>query len=268
MGGEEEDIMAKSLIALALCIFGFFNTLRMIAGCDVCAYLELFGEQLEVWGAALFLLAGILIATGLIRILKFLMFAWIAGHIYLIVIYYFTFEYICSDCLLLFVTEIILLIMLFKYPLENTSLKQGVVKFTGLLAVCAIITGLFLIAPEKNNNIIMTSSNQSIKKDNKDGNIITVFNVQGNEVKLDLSGKHALFFAWWCPQCTKALAKNSDLILVSTCFEKNADNERETLKKLDELGIKTDKLYFMPNDPPVRFVPAIYPKITIFERLR
>lgn len=49
------------------------------------------------------------------------------------------------------------------------------------------------------------------------------------------------------------------MVLVSTFFEPEEDNVKRSKEKLRELNITTEKLYYLPDNPPVESVPQIYP---------
>lgn len=266
------------LAASILCLYSMYRS-AALAGCSVCKRVVLLNIPLELWGAALFGMAALLFALNIKVVLRPFLMLWLASHLALLGYQGVFNRYYCSDCLVLAGIEGLLLILSF---LPGEWVKQG--RFwAGLSAASLILVLLTLPLPVQRENVpdrlpgpeewfqdalraagtkksadpAVVAGAGGTEKGSAPKRGLKVLDRDGREVTLD-QAEPVLFFAWWCPHCPEALSKNRDMVLVSTYFRDGEDNVKKTEEKLKSLGISTGRCYYLPRDPPVGEVPAIY----------
>ncbi|MEG6512416.1 hypothetical protein V6C32_10880 [Desulforamulus ruminis] len=190
-----------------------------------------------------------LFALGKTRFLRWMLFVVCSIHLGLLLIH----RPDCPTCVAILLLEVALLLLAFRIKIERSLQKAA----TAMLIF--IVIGIFFAYQAEWFMVNPPSLGaKKIVATNKDErNEVEVWDQSGNKVKIP---GPVLFFAWWCPECEGALLENRDMVLVSTFFEPGKDNIKKSEQKLRLLGVSTDRLYFLPENPPVDSVPTIYPE--------
>jgi hypothetical protein len=259
-----------------LCLYGMYRS-AALAGCSACKKVVLLNIPLELWGVALFGMAALLFAINIKVVLRLFLMLWLAPHLALLGYQGVFNSYYCSDCLVLAGIEGLLLLLSF---LPGEWVKQR--RFWAGLSAASLVLVLMTLPVHRENlpdrppgpeehprdSLRAAVTGKSVdpavvagaggtEKDTVPKRGLKVLDRDGREVTLD-PAEPVLFFAWWCPHCPEALIKNRDMVLVSTYFRDGEDNVKKTEEKLKGLDISTGRCYYLPRDPPVGEVPAIY----------
>ncbi|MBE3582142.1 MAG: hypothetical protein IMW96_11025 [Thermoanaerobacteraceae bacterium] len=109
-------------------------------------------------------------------------------------------------------------------------------------------------------NSSVSGAQKDEKKQVEKGPSVAVMTPDGRQVKLDLSQRPALYFAWWCPACREVLREVAHIpvekrpYLVAVCST-GADVSR-TAAKLAEVGLG-DPVFYISRETPGNVLPAL-----------
>lgn len=247
------ELFHKPLVPILLAFWGVHAALKLTA-CDICPSLSVLGYPLSLWGVGLYSAAAILFALGAYRPLRILLLAAFPLHLFLLG-WGISRGIICPTCLKL--AGLTGILLLFSHVIsEQQILKLQVVSRT-IFALLVVASVIYLARPVT----IPEQSPAANTAVNKSEQTLTVYDREGNALNIDLENHPVLFFAWWCYHCDEALAKVSGLkekpVLVSTYFKKNGRDYEETDKKLTAHGLSGERIYYLPENPPVGRVPTL-----------
>jgi len=248
-----------------------------------------------LWGAIFYAVAGVLTAhrkknlvVGVILLNGTLF------HLFLIINSYRNLEVFCPVCIGFLVAEIALIGLYYFIDREfkfDKIIAYGPTKALLVLSIFVFLTNPAEVIPEHMDRANAHTQDTVLKqvyeetgyqtptkadisadagntaKENTDINltgspILEVFDKDGTPVKIDVSQKPALLFAWWCPHCDDMLREAAkyppqEQPYLVAVFNKGSNNNQYIEEKLKMNGLSSQNYFIETSAPPIESVPAI-----------
>lgn len=109
-------------------------------------------------------------------------------------------------------------------------------------------------------NSPVSGAQKDEKKQAEKGPRVAIMTPDGRQVKLDLSQRPALYFAWWCPACREVLREIAHIpvekrpYLVAVCS--TGADVSQSAAKLAEAGLE-DSAFYISRETPGNVLPAL-----------